>query len=396
MKKASKYVWLTLVYLLTSLLLVIILGFIPGTSIVNENGTVTFKQWVSYIIVLLPAAIIIAPVLIANMYRQKKRDKELIRMVLSMDMQSAAKSDIAKISSQTAPQQHCFIDQYIVIDIETTGFSRADSQIIEIAANLYQGTKCAARFHTYVNPGIPIPPKITRLTGISDADVAKSPKIDKVKPELLRFLEDIPLVGHNIKSYDIPFLEEKLGVKFQNPIYDTLVMAKCAFPDLPTYKLSYLNEFLNLGGTEYHRAAADVAITSRLYQVCKAPECHKVAISKRLIDDTLATSSNSFCSDWQAQDVKTGLTGKNICFTGEISVSRTRAQELAKSAGATIKSGVSRKLDYLVVGIQDKRVVGETGQSNAQRHAAELIENGNTKLKVINEAEFLELLKPID
>ena len=80
-----------------------------------------------------------------------------------------------------------FPADYVVLDIETTGFSRTDDRIIEIAANKYSNGKLVEQYHSYVNPGISIPIPVIQLTGITNADVKNAPTIKQVKREVIAF-----------------------------------------------------------------------------------------------------------------------------------------------------------------------------------------------------------------
>ena len=105
------------------------------------------------------------------------------------------------ISKNTKPPSN-----YVVFDIETTGFSRTNDRIIEIAADKYANGKLVDQFHSYVNPGYPIPVFITQLTGITNRNVAHAPTIHEIKKSVLAFFGKNALVGHNITTFDIPFL----------------------------------------------------------------------------------------------------------------------------------------------------------------------------------------------
>lgn len=294
---------------------------------------------------------------------------------------------------------------YIVLDIETTGFSRKDDRIIEIAADLYKGGKLVDRFHSYINPGFHIPATITQLTGIRDADVENAPTIMQIRQNFTLFIEKYPLVGHNISSFDVPFINEQMGIKLKNRQFDTLQISKKVFPDLPSYKLTFLDQALHLGGVEHHRASNDILVNNALFLACYNPKNyqHFLADKKALweipIEDRRYLHSKVDIHSITPTDPNsipnTGLTGKLICFTGEISIPRQQAYQMAVDAGAILKNRVSKKLDYLVVGEQDVRLVGETGMSNAQHYAASLISQGHKKLHVINEAEFFNLLTEI-
>lgn len=292
---------------------------------------------------------------------------------------------------------------YIVFDIETTGFSRTNDRIIEISAIKYSHGKPIEKFHTFINPERHIPNSITRLTGISNADVQSAPCILEAKADLLRFFERETLVGHNIKTFDIPFLEAQLSYHFSNRLIDTLHIAKQVFPYLPSYKLSVLDQILQLGNLEHHRAENDVIVNNALLLACVNPQKYK----KRVNDpDVLANIEIERRDPYPKIDIHaftptnpeitpcTQLTGKCVAFSGELSILREDACQIAVDAGAILKSRVSRKVDYLVLGIVDPMFLDEHGMSSQQRTARQLIRSGEAKIKIIDEAEFMRLASP--
>ena len=118
---------------------------------------------------------------------------------------------------------------FCVLDLETTGGSPADCEITEIGAVKYVGGELVGTFDTLVNPGAPIPPTITVLTGITQAMVIDAPRIEEVLPALLEFIGTAVIVGHNVR-FDMSFLNaaaERLGYgKLPNPTSDTLGLAR--------------------------------------------------------------------------------------------------------------------------------------------------------------------------
>lgn len=293
-------------------------------------------------------------------------------------------------------------DYYVVFDIETTGLSRKDDRIIEIAANKYDKDHLIEQFHRYINPGRPIPPFITQLTGVTNDDVKDAPSIQDVKAEFLSFIGNCPLVGHNIKTFDIPFLTAQLNHSFTNELIDTLYLSKKVFPGLPSYKLTYLDQALQLGALEHHRAGNDIVMTNALYLACKKPAKYRkhLADKERLasipvepkkarykdIDIHSIAPTNPFATP------NTPLAGKNVVFSGDFSLSLRQMMQIAVDAGATLKSSVSRKVDYLIVGAQDERFADEIGMTGKSRTAARLIEAGEADIKIISEKEFFQLL----
>lgn len=290
--------------------------------------------------------------------------------------------------------------RYIVFDIETTGLSRQNDRIIEIAANEYTDGKVTRKYHTYVNPCCHIPNAITRLTGIRDFDVSKAPTIHNVKTEVLQFFGSTTLVGHNINAFDIPFLEAQFGCIIRNRRIDTLPLAKQSFPGLPNYKLFTLDQVLELGGLNHHRAENDIAVNNALLLACASPQKYRKRLSDPKVLNSIILEEKRYpyqkidIHSFQPSNSKrcphTPLAGKNIVFSGEFSILREEMCQIAVDAGATLKSQVSRKVDYLVLGMVDDKFLDENGMSSKQRTARKLNSEG-CSIKVIGEKEFLRL-----
>lgn len=194
---------------------------------------------------------------------------------------------------QKLPYGMCFAEilrDYIVLDIETTGFNRHKHEIIEFAAIRYSYGRETSRFHTIINPCVSIPAEITKLTGITDADTVDAPKWDDAQQSILDFLGDRPLFGHNAISFDFPFLCKKLGFELPNPRLDTLYMARKAFPLMPNCRLDYLKAVLHLPSGPSHRADSDAETTNALLWACMAPRRYESAMYNAYLDDKMRIS----------------------------------------------------------------------------------------------------------
>lgn len=178
------------------------------------------------------------------------------------------------VRAATKPQtchrkpQWAFPTRYIVLDLETTGFSPSADKIIEISAHRYADGMLIDTFDTLIDPRCPIPATVRELTGINASDLAGMPLICDIKDDFLSFLGDDPIVGHNILTFDIPFIETALGISLRNPHFDTLQLARQAFPGRSSYKLVALNADLDLFTGKAHRAASDVETTNELFRRC--------------------------------------------------------------------------------------------------------------------------------
>lgn len=173
-----------------------------------------------------------------------------------------------------------FSDEFIVFDIETTGLSPATCKITEIGAVKVKNGVVLDRFNMFVNPGVPIPENIVKLTGITDEMVADAPSITEVLPQFLAFTDGKMLVAHNA-VFDTGFIRqaaEDIGVEFDNPYLDTLAMSRYMNPDLRNHKLDTLAKFYNLGEFNHHRACDDAEMLSQIF-LCMTNRLEEEGIS---------------------------------------------------------------------------------------------------------------------
>jgi DNA polymerase-3 subunit epsilon len=157
---------------------------------------------------------------------------------------------------------------FCVVDLETTGGNRSDDLITEIGAVKLQGGECLGTFQTLVNPGRAIPPKVTILTGLSDALVATAPRIESVLPSLLEFIGDSVIVGHNI-GFDVAFIRNALErsgrPRLEGTFVDTVALARRLVRDeVPNCRLGTLASRLRLDHQPSHRALDDALATADL------------------------------------------------------------------------------------------------------------------------------------
>jgi len=157
--------------------------------------------------------------------------------------------------------------EFAVIDLETTGWSPEVAAITEIAAVRVRGGARRGEFASLVNPGVPVPPGIEDLTGISDWMLAAAPGVAAVLPGLLRFAEGCVLVAHNA-PFDVGFLVAACtacGLAWPGfTVLDTVMLARYVMdPDeVPDCKLGTLAGFFRAGTSPCHRALADARATA--------------------------------------------------------------------------------------------------------------------------------------
>ena len=152
---------------------------------------------------------------------------------------------------------------FVALDLETTGLDADREKIIQIGAVKFQGDRVLDTFDTFVNPGRAIPEFIQRLTGIRPDQVSRAPHFSSVSQGLEVFLEDHPIVGHNI-AFDLRFLDTH-GLKLFNSSYDTWDLVSFLLPRTAEYSLGSLARQFGLSHQRAHQAIDDADATRQLF-----------------------------------------------------------------------------------------------------------------------------------
>lgn len=156
---------------------------------------------------------------------------------------------------------------FTFVDVETTGLSPRAARVCEVAAVSFRGAERVETLAELVNPGMPIPPEVSRIHGITDAMVKDSPSFGGVAPRLLAMLEDSVIVAHNA-PFDLGFLTaecERVGLRFPKlHVVDTLAIARKGWK-FKSNRLGSIAAELNISSEGWHRALADVEMTRRIF-----------------------------------------------------------------------------------------------------------------------------------
>ena len=156
---------------------------------------------------------------------------------------------------------------FVVFDIETTGFSPVKDKIIEIGAVRVEKGQITARFSEFVNPRVPIPFRIENLTGINDGMVADAEPIEVILPKFMQFCEGASLVAHNA-DFDMSFIMrncELLGIEREFTYADTVGMARFLLPGLNRFKLDTVAKAVGVRLDNHHRAVDDANCTAEIF-----------------------------------------------------------------------------------------------------------------------------------
>ncbi len=173
--------------------------------------------------------------------------------------------DLHEIAANDKGQN--FKQDFVVFDIETTGFSPVENRIIEIGAVKVCGGKIVDHFSAFVNPEVPIPFEIEKLTGIRDDMVVDAEKIETVLPEFLRFCEGCMLVAHNAR-FDMSFIMEncnRQGIEHDFTYVDTVGIARVMLPAQAKHTLDAVAKTLGVSLLNHHRAVDDAEATAEIF-----------------------------------------------------------------------------------------------------------------------------------
>ena len=197
-------------------------------------------------------------------FKYKKKGEKLDFKVI-YGVEAYLVDDTRKIVINPAGQD--FKGEFVVFDLETTGFSALVDRVIEIGAVKIKNNEIVDRFSTFVNPQIPISFRIENLTGINDQMVMNSGTIEQILPDFIEFCKGCVMVAHNAE-FDMSFIinnAEKMGIEFAPTYIDTVLLSQFLIPALHNYKLDTLTKHLNVVLDNHHRAVDDAEATAHIF-----------------------------------------------------------------------------------------------------------------------------------
>lgn len=189
-----------------------------------------------------------------------------------------------------------FDGTFICFDIETTGLSAARDRITEIGAVKVENGVITDTFSTFANPEMPIPQKITQLTGITDDMVKDAPSQSDAVSAFLEFAGNNVLVAHNA-PFDTSFIAkacEDMGREYNYTSIDTVAISRAILTDIKNCKLDTVAKFLRLGDFNHHRATDDAEMLARIF----------INLCQRLTDDFGITKTNDINTKIAGGDFK--------------------------------------------------------------------------------------------
>ncbi|MFP1703606.1 exonuclease domain-containing protein [Gardnerella vaginalis] len=287
------------------------------------------------------------------------------------------------------------IDDYCVLDTETTGLSAYYDEIIEIGILRVRNNEIVDRYDQLIKPNFDIDDFITALTGITNDMLEDMPSISSVKNDVLSFISEDIILGHNT-SFDMRFLNEGFKEQLSNQYMDTMQFARKLYPELKHHRLSDLTDYLGLHNNE-HRALADCIATKELYDAVKSRMVEK----NLAIEDLWITGEShggkgidikAIKPDEVVVDKDGFFYNRHVVFTGKLEkMLRKDAQQIVVNLGGVLDNSVTKQTNYLILGDNDYNAILKGDKSSKHKKAEKLKIEGQD-IEIIDEHTFYDLL----
>ena len=292
----------------------------------------------------------------------------------------------------------CFPNNYVLIDIETTGLSPDYDEIIELAAIKVCNNEIIDTFSSFVKPSFEIDEFITELTGITNSMVSNAPDITSVIDKYLDFIGENIIIGHNV-NFDINFIydfAQKNGYNFSNDFVDTMRLFRKLHPELKHHRLSDMCSLYKIDYSHAHRSLSDCELTMNCYYSLikeiseNFSSCYDFIATFNRTKTTLKASNILATVDKIDSDNQ--LYGKVFVFTGTLEkMLRKEAIQIVVNHGGINGDNVTKNTNYLVLGNNDYCPLIKDGKSTKQKKAEKLKLSGQD-IEIISENVFYDMI----
>lgn len=317
-----------------------------------------------------------------------------------------------------------FPDEFVVVDIETTGLSPIYDSIIEVSALKVKNNEVVDSFSSLTKPSggfMPLSPSkdgdylyddagrpfyyvndfIVKLTGITNEMLVNAPDLKNVMADFLPFIADAVIVGHNV-SFDINFLkaniEKLLNENFDCSYVDTVRIARKLFKDKNHHRLVDIVGYLGVDfdDSKLHRSLYDCEVTLDCYRSMYDMIPVEHGTHANFIDLFKQRSQNNYdprslSPESDEIDDSSYFFNKECIFTGSLDkMVRKEAQQLVVNLGGTCGKSVTQKTNYLILGNNDYCQSIKDGKSSKHKKAESLKEKG-MDIEIITEDVFYNL-----
>jgi len=295
-----------------------------------------------------------------------------------------------------------FPDDYVVIDIETTGLSSEYDEIIEVSAIKISDNIKVGSFSSLINPNRDISPFITELTGITNKMVQGKPTIAEAIPALHEVIGNNILVGHNV-NFDINFLydryEKYSTLPLENRFIDTMRISRKLHTDLARHRLADIADYYQIDLTGSHRSMRDCEITNQCFQKMKNDiimqyediDKFKDYFYSKKVYPVVKEGAKQIHTDKVEFDISHPLYGKRVVFTGALDrMIRKVAMQMVADLGGINEDNITLNTNYLIIGNYDYCSTIVDGKSTKQKKAEGYKLKGR-EIDIISENVFYDL-----
>lgn len=306
---------------------------------------------------------------------------------------------------------------FIAIDFETANRNLNSACSVGIVA--VKGTQIVDSFYSLIRPvSLHFEEYNVKVHNITAQMVQNSKSLDELWPEIAwMFTTHCPVIAHNA-HFDMSVLRRSTVADIAHfPFVDSIRIADTLVSG--SKSLAHCASELGIPLENHHNALADAEVCAQIAisaiqragclciweYLAKSPHIPIYQFADLHPQESFATNKKAayysrpvvhprdILPTTDCVDCDGALYGKTIVFTGELSISREAAMQIAVNAGAVVKTSVSRKTDFLVVGKQDISLVGEDGMSSKEEKAHALNDSGKAGINIIFESQFMELTK---
>ena len=289
------------------------------------------------------------------------------------------------------------IEDYTVIDLETTGLDPSYDEIIEFAAIKVESGVVVSEFQSLVKPSLPINGFITELTGITNEMLSTAPIMETILPRFLEFVGKSTIIAHNA-NFDVNFLYDACVSQkpFNNDFIDTMRLSLRLFRQEQHHRLGDLTGRFGIVGEIEHRALSDVLKTQACYEYMK-----KYIRDNGISVESLYPQGKAQGKGFKASDIvssntefdeTTPIFGRTFVFTGALQrMVRKDAMQLVVDMGGLCGDGVTAKTNFLVLGNNDYCSSIKDGKSSKHKKAESYKAKG-LDIDIISENVFYEMV----
>lgn len=298
-----------------------------------------------------------------------------------------------------------FPNEYVVIDIETTGLSPEYDEIIEIGAIKIKDNEVVEEYNSLVKPKQKISSFIENLTGITNEMVKDAPKIKDILPKFKEFILDNYILGYNV-NFDINFLYDaffkEINIELKNNYIDVLRIARLVIEksEVQNRKLKNMAKYFKIDIKKLHRTQSDCILTFQIFLKLQEVINQKYGSLESFIEERKKVKYKyidikNITPNTEKIDEDNPCYDNEFVFTGTLEkMNRKDAMQLVVNLGGKLGNSVTKKTNFLVMGELDYSKTITNEKSLKIIKAEELKLKGND-IEIIPESVFYDMI-PIE